>query len=419
MTIQDEMFSSNLINRIDEYSNVPKIIMGINAIDNLSSLAMELAKNMSVLLVTDKNLEKIGSSIQLKESLQNTGFAVDTYSAKVSEPGIEEAHQITTTARKGNYGLFIGLGGGSIMDLTKIAAVMADTPGELEDYLCPSEKQLGKSKPKIMIPTTSGTGSECSNFAVVIAKDERIGPIKTWIAGEAVLADSAIVDPALTISLPPRETARCGMDALSHVAEAVLSMKSNPISDALALKAIELIFHNLKKAWQQGTDINARWQMSLAATIGGIVITYPWIAGPALIGHVASEGISALYGVSHGETCGVLLPYVFWYNSPHQYAREKLIKIVEVMGTEVAKCDQKDAVKHAITNTFDLLEEIDMPTSLKELGILEKDIPMLSEYILKRAEEMYSMSEYNPIKATKENIEEFFSKAMHGRDSIE
>jgi len=419
MTTQNDMFENQFSNRIDEYSNVPKIVMGVHAIDGLSGLAMELAENKSVLLVTDKHLENIGSLVQSKTSLEDAGFAVDTYSTEASEPGIEEARRIINTARKGKYGLLIGIGGGSIMDVTKIAAVMANTPGELEEYLCPSEKPLRKAKPKIMIPTTSGTGSECSNFAVVIAKDERIGPVKTWIAGEAVLADSAIIDPALTISLPPRETARCGMDALSHVAEAVLSLKANPISDALALKAVELIFHNLKTACRKGTDVNARWQMSLAATIGGIVITYPWIAGPALIGHVASEGISALYGASHGETCGVLLPYVFWYNSPHQYARKKITNIVEVMGNEVATCEQKDAVKHTITNTFDLLEEIGMPTSLKELGILEKDIPMLSEYILKRAEEMYSMAEYNPVRATKENIEEFFSKAVRGRDSIE
>ncbi len=404
---------------MDEYSNVPKIFMGINIISKLNNLAHELAENKNIMLVTDNNIEKLGLIEQPTKSLKNTGFNIDIVSTAPHEPDIAEVHQTIEKARKGNYGLFIRIGGGSVMDITKIAAVMANTSGEVEDYLCPTDKPLGKSKPKIMVPTTSGTGSECSNFAVVIVKDESIGLIKTWMAGDSVMADAAIIDPNLITGLPKKQTACCGMDAMSHVAEAALSLQANPISDALALKAIELIANNLRRACKQGNDMIARWNMSLAATIGGIVISYPWIAGPALIGHVASEGISALHGMLHGETCGVLLPYVFWYNFSNEYARKKLIKIAEAMGADISGSNAKESSKKVVVKTFELLEDIGIPTSLKDFGISKKDITKLAQYILRRAEEMYSMSEYNPRSANIKNIAEFFNKAIEGRESLE
>jgi len=113
-----------------------------------------------------------------------------------------------------------------------------------------------------------------------------------------------------------------------------------------------------------------------------------------------------------------LLPYVYWYNLPDAYARKKLIKIAEAMGEDVFGLDIKEAAQKAVTSTFDLLEDVDLPVSLEAYNIPEKDIPAISEYILNRAEEMYSMSQYNPRKATLKNIKEFFVKALKGRESI-
>ena len=229
----------------------------------------------------------------------------------------------------------------------------------------------------------------------------------------------AIVDPGMTISLPSETTARCGMDALSHVAEGILSLQANPFSDALALKAVELISKNVKKACKNGNNLEAKWNMSLAASIGGMVISYPWVAGPALLGHVASEGISAKLKISHGEACGVILPYVYWYNYSDDYAKLKLSKIAEAMGVDTSVLDVKESANHSIINTFDLLENIGLPTSLSHCSIQQNEIISVSEYILQRSKEMYSMDDYNPKKATLQNIVDFFEKTLEGRGSIE
>jgi len=417
MTEFSKLFESHWLSRIDEYRHTPRVNFGIGAADKVGELAKEVAKNTKCIIITDKLLRKIGLIERPKKSLENAGFTVDVYESEAREPELEEVKKVISVIKEKDYGLVVGIGGGAVMDKAKIAAVMSETSGKLEEYVCPSTKCLTGSIPKILIPTTSGTGSECSNTAVVIVPD-KIGSIKTWITGDAVLADAAVIDPSLTLGLPPRVTAGSGVDALSHTAEAVLSLQANPFSDALSLKAVELVSQNLRTAYHQGDNLEARWNMSLASSIGGTIISYPWVAGPAVLCHAASEGISAKYGIPHGEACGVLLPYVYWYNLPDAYARKKLIKIAEAMGEDVFGLDIKEAAQKAVTSTFDLLEDVDLPVSLEAYNIPEKDIPAISEYILNRAEEMYSMSQYNPRKATLKNIKEFFVKALKGRESI-
>lgn len=414
----NQVFEGHWLSRLDEYRHTPRVIFGIGAVNKVGQLAKEFAKNTNCIIITDKSLREIGLIEGPKKSLENAGFTVDVYGSEVKEPVLEEVKEIINVVKGKDYGLVVGVGGGAVMDKAKIGAVMAETRGEVEEYVCPSTKPLMGSKPKLLISTTSGTGSECSNTAVVIVPHKDMGSIKTWITGNSVLADAAVIDPSLTVGLPPRVTAGTGLDAMSHTAEAVLSLQANHFSDALALEAVQLVSQNLRTAYHQGNDIEARWNMSLAASIGGIVISYPWVAGPAVLAHVASEGISAKYDVPHGEACGVLLPFVYWYNLPDAYARRKLAKIAEAMGEEVAGLGAKEAAQKAITATFDLLEDVGLPVSLRDYNIPSKDIPAISEYILHRAEEMYSMSQYNPRKATLENMKDFFNKALEGRESI-
>lgn len=414
-----QIFEGHWLSRVDEYRPTPRLYFGIGAVDRVGELATEIAKNRNAVIITGKAPKKIGIVEGPKKSLEDVGFTVDVHESETKEPELAEMKEIIDAVRKKGYGLVVGIGGGAALDKAKMAAVMIETPGELEDYVCPKDKPLNESIPKLLIPTTSGAGSECSNTAVVIVPEKNMGSIKTWITGNPVLAEAAVIDPRLTVGLPPRITAGSGMDAMSHTAEAVLSMQANPFSDAIALKAVELVSQNLRTAYHQAPNIEARWNMSLAAAIGGMVISYPWVAGPATLAHVASEGISARYNIPHGEACGVLLPFVYWYNLPDAYGRRKLVEIAEAMGEDVFGLGAKEAARQAITATFDLLEDIGLPTSLKDYNIPVEDIGMISEYILGRAEEMYSMSQYNPRKATLENLKEFFSKAFEGRESIE
>jgi alcohol dehydrogenase class IV len=413
-----QVFERHWLSRIDEYRHVPRVCFGVGALSRLGELAKEIATSADSIIITDKALSNIGLVEGPQKCLKDAGFTVDVYESESKEPVLEDVHKVIDVVKGKNYGLVVGVGGGAVMDRAKMAAVMSETSGKLEEYVCPSTKPLMGSKPKLLITTTSGTGSECSNTAVVIVPEKDMGWIKTWITGNPVLPDAAIIDPSLTLGLPPRVTAATGMDAMSHTAEAVLSLQANPFSDALSLHAIELVSQNLRTAYHQGNNIEARWNMSLAASIGGMVISYSWVAGPAVLAHVASEGISARYDIPHGEACGVLLPFVYWYNLPDYYAREKLAKIAQAMGQDIAGLDAKKAAQKAITATFDLLEDVGLPTCLKDYGVQGKDIPSISDYILRRAEEMYSMSKYNPVKGTSKNMMEFFNRAVEGRESI-
>jgi alcohol dehydrogenase class IV len=222
----------------------------------------------------------------------------------------------------------------------------------------------------------------------------------------------------LIFGLPKVVTANTVLDALSHCAEGVISKQANPFSDALALEGVRLVAENLRQAYHQGDNLEARWNMAMAAALGGIVISFPWVAGPATLGHAASEGISPKYNMPHGAACGVLLPYVYFFNFQSAYARKKLALIAEAMGVDTCKMSTDKAARAAIESTFDLLEDLDTPTDLKSYGMKETDIQVLAEYILERSETMYSMPAYNPRRATVDNLKEFFVVAYEGREAV-
>ncbi len=406
------------VNKVEEYSFPHSICFGTGAANKVGELDKGIAKNMNAVIITDKVLVKLGTIDAPKKSLEEAGFKVDVCESETAEPVIEEAKRIIDIVRGKDYGLVVGIGGGSAMDKSKLAAIMAVTPGDVEEYLLPSEKPLKGALPKIMIPTTSGTGSECSNFAVVSTPHKEQGSVKNFIGADEAMADVAIVDPSLVVGLPPRPTAASGMDAMAHNAEGVISLQANPFTDALALKAVELVSQNLRTAVKQGNNIEARWNMSWAASMGGMVITAPGVAGPATLGHVASESMSSRYGIPHGEACGVLLPFVYWFNLPDAYGRKKAAKIAEAMGEDVAGLATKAAAEKAITATFNLLEDVGLPTGLKNYDIPKSDIPSISDFVLSRAESLYGMADFNPVKADLKNLTEFFERAFEGRESI-
>jgi len=391
---------------------------GTGAANKVGELAKGIAKNTNAIIITDKVLVKLGTIDGPKKSLEEAGFRVDVCDSESAEPVVAEAKRIIDIVRGKDYGVVIGIGGGSAMDRSKLAAVMAVTPGDVEEYLLPSEKPLKGALPKIMVPTTSGTGSECSSFAVVSTPHKEQGSVKNFIGANEAMADVAIVDPSLVVGLPPKPTAGSGMDALSHNAEGILSLQANPFSDSLALKGVELISQNLRTAVKQGNNLEARANMALAASIGGIVITCPGVAGPATLGHAASESMSSRYGIPHGEACGVLLPFVYWFNLPDAYGRKKVARIAEAMGEDVAGLTTKAAAEKAITATFDLLEDIGLPTGLKDCDIPKGDIPLIADFVLSRAESLYGMVNFNPVKANSKNLTDFFERAFEGRESI-
>ena len=164
----EKRFEGHWSSRLDEYRHVPIVNFGVGAIDATGAIAKKVSRNSNAMIITEGVLGDLGLIDGARSSLADSGFNVDVYPSGAGEPTLEETKKAINMASEGDYGLVVGIGGGSAMDKAKIAACLSENPGELEEYLCPSDRPLTKSKPKIMVPTTAGTGSEASNTAVVI-----------------------------------------------------------------------------------------------------------------------------------------------------------------------------------------------------------------------------------------------------------
>jgi alcohol dehydrogenase class IV len=390
-----------------EFENPKKIVFGIDAIEKIGREAKRFGKN--VFFVSDQNIEKLGLTEKVIKLLEKEGLKATTYMIPVSEPTAASTRAIANVIREGKYDVVIGLGGGSVLDSAKLAAVMATNPGDVLEYCVGYGGKPVKNKtlPKILLPTTAGTGSEVSNTLVIIE-----GKYKTWITDNKILAEVAIVDPALTLSLPPRTTANTGMDALSHVGEAFMSLQSNPISDALSLEAIRLVAGYLRRAYYCGDDIEARWAMSHAAMIGGWVIGFPWIGGPAILGHCIAEAMGSMYNLPHGLACALALPYVMEFNLPAIQERLKVFAIA--MGENISGLPTREAAFKSVEAVIRLMKDLEMPISLKDVNIPKEHLHEFADYIINERQYMYDLPHLNPRKLTRENLNQLLEKMWEG-----
>lgn len=378
--------------RLASFDNPKRIIFGVEAVNQVGEEIKNLLAK-KVLVVIDDNIEKFGLLDKVKASLDSMKLNSSVYKIPTKEPTMSSARAIADHVRTNKYDLTVGVGGGSCMDSAKLAALMATNKGDVEEY-CEAVDKPPKSLnneplPKIMIPTTSGTGSEASNTLVIID-----GGYKTWITNSKALADVAIVDPLMASTCPPKVTAGSGMDALSHLAEAIMVRKWHPISDTIALKGINLVAQNLRNAFQDGNNLEARWGMSLAAMLGGWVIGFPWVGGPATIGHCISEAFGPKWNIPHGAACAISLPYSMSFNL--QMIPERIRLIGEAIGVKTEGLNDLDAGKEAIMATAKLANEVGISLALKDYNVPKAELKSFAEYIVNERQHMYDLKSNNP-----------------------
>jgi alcohol dehydrogenase len=382
-----------------------RIIFGPNSVNQTGNEASRLG-GKNALLLTDENVEKIGLSGRVQEAMEKSGIRVNIYDKISFEPTMDSVQKAVQTARDAKtYDLIVGVGGGSVLDTAKMVANMLTNPGEPAYYLTPTEDRFTKpSVPKILIPTTAGTGSEVSNYSVVI---ERQTMYKTWAASSNLFADVAMVDPTMTISCPPRVTAGCSFDVAGHNIEGLISVESTPISDGLATEAVKLLFRYALKAYNKLDDIEARSGMAMASMLGGEVIAFPWIGGPAILGHCLAEAFGPKYGVAHGLAVGLALPYILDFNLPA--CREKVVSFAPALGIE-RNSDSAEVVADKVPRALlELMKDVDLPTTLKQVNFPKGDLDGFAEYIFKERQYVYGLPRYNPRRLTLENT----TKLLH------
>ena len=379
------------------FTGAKKIIFGNGSSLKLADHIKELhAQNP--LVVIDKNLAKTGLLERIASVLISEGIKFTVYDNVEPEPPIELADEGAKIAVKNKCDMVIGIGGGSAMDVAKAIAVLATNKGSAVDYLG-LNKVPKPGLPKIMIPTTAGTGSEVTFTAVFVRKNLKK---KEGMNSPYLYPELALLDPELTLSLPPAPTAQTGLDALCHAIESYTSVNASPVSEMFSLEAIALIAENLRTCVHDGQNIVARERMLLGSLYAGIGLAN---AGVTAV-HSLSYPLGGKYGVGHGLANTMMLPAVMAFNLPA--ALEKFADIAEAMGECIDGLPDREAAYLALEAVEALIEDCGIFASLAQVGIKEKDFPALADVALNVAVPLKN----NPRKVTKEDMIAIYAQAL-------
>lgn len=356
--------------------------------------AGELTKpyGKKALIVTGhSSAKKSGLYDKVKDSLKAEGIDSVLFDKVAQNPLTTTAAEGAVFAKENGCDVVVAIGGGSIMDCAKAIAFLAVNNGDVSDYIF-GKKASDTALPIILIPTTCGTGSEGNGFAVLTNPDN--GDKKS-LRCNAIVAKVSIVDPECMMTMPKHVLASVGFDALCHNMETYTSKIAQPFTDALSLYAADLIANNLVDVYK-GTGSKESWEkITLASTIGGMVIN---TAGVTLA-HGMEHPASGLKDIVHGKGLAALTPTII--ESSYQGAPEKFAKLAKLFGGEKAE-DLAGKVR-------ELLEAIELTCTLSDLGIEEKDIPWMAENCMKVSAPSIAN---NPVVFSQEEIAEIYKKAL-------
>jgi alcohol dehydrogenase class IV len=383
--------------QISQFKAPSLIVNGPGAAKEVGSFAKGLGKKG--LIVTDNLLEKLGLLNDIKKSLETAGISFTIYDKVVTEPVMDYTEEGFKIYQNEKADFLIAVGGGSPIDTAKGISALVNNPGKMSDFEG-ANKIPKPGAPLIAIPTTAGTGSEVTQFTIIT---DTVRNVKMLIGSPFIIPKVALVDPLLTLSCPRGLTAAVGIDSLTHAIEAYVSVKAQPMSDIFCLSAIELISGNLRQAWANGNNVEAREKTMLGALQAGIAFSN---ASVALV-HGMSRPIGAYFHVAHGASNAALLGVVTEFSligNPARYAH-----IAKAMGENVAGLTDLEAAQLAAKAIKTLIKDIQIP-SLRGLGV-EKE--KLEQVAPKMAEDAIASGSpgNNPRQATAEEIKELYLKA--------
>ncbi len=337
------------------------------------------------LIVTDQGIIDAGLLEGITDSLSSAGIEFAVFDSVEPNPTASMVESGTEMLEREDCDFVLAIGGGSSMDTGKGVSLMATNPGEVADYEVTSAEEVMEEPienhpyPLVTIPTTAGTGSEVDYWAVITDEEREfkmaLGQSPLCPNGPYLGAEISLVDPALTATLPPRQTAATGFDAFSHALENYVSVGCPPIVKPLTSHVMGLVTDYLPRAYEDGSnDMEAREYMMFGSHVAGICENF---AGFGAI-HSLAEVTGGMYPeIPHGEAIAVFTPPVMRYNLeavPGRYA-----DVAEAMGVEVEGLSDEEAANEAVNATEALIERVDLPKSLKALGVAEEDLPEIAE----------------------------------------
>lgn len=372
----------------------PVNLMGRGCLKELKEPIRKLGCKKA-LVVSDGFLKKNGTVEKVTAILDavNIGYAV--YTEAKPNPTIDNVNKGLELLQKENCDFIVSVGGGSPQDCGKAIAVLAANGGQITDYEG-INKSARKSLPIVAITTTAGTSAEVT-INYVITDEKR--HVKMIMVDSNTLAEITVNDPELMLEKPAALTAATGMDALTHAVEAVVAKGAMDVTDATALYAIKQIFEYLPRAVKDGNDIEAREQMGYACFLNGIAFSNAGLGNV----HAMAHQLGGLYDLPHGVCNAMLLPVVEEENAKHVPERFRLI--AQAAGCDTKGKSDQQCVDDVIRKMKELSREVNIPESLKELGVDEPDFGLLAENAMKDA-----CAGANPVFFDKERLMELFKK---------
>lgn len=335
---------------------VPRIITGPGSLPSLKEEAPRLGRS-SLLVTGSSAMKKAGITSRVTDLLQQAGVSVTLFDRVESEPDVTTIDRGRALAKSHTSDLVIGLGGGSALDAAKVIAGLAN-----ED--APTQVFHGGRKPNrpglpfVAIPTTSGTGAEVTSNGVITDREKLV---KKSIRDDSFLAEVVIVDPELTLTLPPALTAYTGMDALTQAIESFTSVHATPVTNGLAFEAAKQILFSLPRAFEDGAEIKAREKMAYGSLLAGIALANARLGAV----HGLAHPLGVRYRIAHGLVCAILLPAVMKLNRDAVSA--KYARLSELVAEDIIEHVEK------------LLQRLRLPSNLRHYRIPESDLPRIVE----------------------------------------
>jgi len=369
----------------------PRLEFGLGKITLVPDIVKTLVASGKILVLSDKGVAGTGVPTKIVKTLEDQGYSVSLVDMVPPEPSTYDLDAVAVSLRGEKAAAIVAIGGGSVMDASKILAVLASkgwSTAELAERGVP-----GRGVPTVMIPTTAGTGSESTPNAIVLFPEKKL---KVGIVSPYFIPERVVLDPELTVGLPQKLTASTGVDALCHLLECFISKKANPMSDMMAKEGMRLLLPALPEAYRNGADLEARSACLLAAYYGGACIA---ASGTTAV-HALSYPLGGTYRIPHGVSNAVLLVPVMSHQkkkiAPRLAEAARAIGLVPATGG----ISVEEEASLLIDSLDKLVKELKIPTSLKELGVPDGALASLTEaaYGVRR------LLDNNPVDLSREDI---------------
>ncbi len=351
------------MNHLYSFSTASKIIAGPKSIEQIVSV-VEDSGVRNTLILTDPGVYAAGLTKKAESLLRSSNATVDVVKGVLCEPPVTLVDELHAQIGRKQYDMYIGIGGGSTLDMTKLLAARTQNHEPMHTYLG-TDKITKKGLPTLLIPTTAGTGSEVTPNAIVTLEDQQL---KVGIVSRHLLPDYVIADPHLTLTLPPHVTAATGMDAFIHSLESYISNKANPLGDTFALHSMRLIGRSILRAYHEPENTEARHQMLIGSLLGGMALT---ASGTAAV-HALAYPLGGRYSIPHGVANSMLLVPVLEYNLDS--CAERLSHVAEVMAIGGSR-PSSDALLDSIKQ---MVLELKIPRYLDDFGVSRSDVSELA-----------------------------------------